>query len=355
MMEAYKSGGFGKNEYRMVYTQPGEVLKFGTQFEENPYLRTGVPQRMGSVERLDYTTSVYENGIEYKKTAYVYLPYCYDKNDSSRKYNVLYFQHGNTCEPAMFAVGGNKYMFDMLFDSGELDPCIIVFVSYYMDPMRDAAIRTQTGGAEAGDGWTPGIPGNFHREIVQNIIPIIEDKYNTYYKDALQDEYDKYEKNGMTVPLFESMDNAIIATRDHRAFAGYSRGGAWTWRMLHHAFPYFRWYCPTSGAVCCDKPLPMPPGSAPFPTFTDEEILDYVTAPIKANPDLPFYIYAASGGPMDGASMRHQMKLLSESEGFSFGPDPAVNNIYYSLSDYYHTDYLVPYYFWNYLKILFKI
>ena len=57
----------------------------------------------------------------------------------------------------------------------------------------------------------------------------------------------------------------------------------------------------------------------------------------------------------DGPGMRLQIKLLTEQEGFSYGPDPAKNNIYYALSDYYHTDYLVPYYFWNYLKILFRI
>ena len=322
------------SEFRKVYTQPGEVLDYQTVFEENPYLRTGVPERMGTVERIDYTTAVYENGITYHKTAYAYLPYCYDRDDKSRKYNVLYFQHGNTCEPAMFAIGGNKYMFDMLFDSGELDPCIIVFVTYYMDPMRDADVRIQTGGAEAGDGWTPGIPGNYDREIVQDIIPTVEMRFNTY----------------LEVPSEEG----IKATRDHRAFSGYSRGGGWTWRMFHYAFEYFRWFCPTSGGISCDKPLPMPPGSGPFPTCTDEEVVDYITAPIKAHPELPFYIYAASGGPRDGRGMRLQMKLLTETEGFSYGPDPTVNNIYYALSDYYHTDYLVPYYMWNYLKILFK-
>ena len=159
------------SKFRKVITMPGEVLNYETVFEENPYLRTGVPEKMGTVERIDYTTAVYENGKTYNKTAYAYLPYCYDKNDKSKKYNVLYFQHGNTCDPTMFALGGNKYMFDMLFDSGELDPCIIVFVTYYMDPMRDADIRTQTGGAESCDGWTPGIPGNYHIEIVQDIIP----------------------------------------------------------------------------------------------------------------------------------------------------------------------------------------
>ncbi len=322
------------SEFRKVLTKAGEVLNYGTEFEENPYLRTGVPERMGTVERFDYSTSVYENGRTYNKTAYVYLPYCYDKEDKNRKYNVLYFQHGNTCEPAMFAIGGNKYMFDMLFDSGELDPCIIVFVTYYMDPMRDADIRTQTGGAEAGDGWTPGIPGNYYKEIVQDIVPGIESRYHTY--------------------LEEATDAGVKASRDHRAFSGYSRGGAWTWRMFHYTFEYFRYFCPTSGGISCDKPLPMPPGSGPFPTCTDEEILDYVTAPIKENPGLPFFIYAASGGKRDGAGMRVQMKLLTDQPCFSYGSDPSKNNICYALSDYYHTDYLIPYYFWNYLKVLFK-
>ncbi len=325
------------SEFRKVITKPGEVLDYETVFEENPYLRTGVPEKMGTVERLDYETAVYENGKTYKKTAYVYLPYCYDKEDKSRKYNVLYFQHGNTCEPAMFAIGGNKYMFDMLFDSGELDPCIIVFVTYYMDPMRDAEVRIlHGGGAEAGDGWTEGIPGNYYKEIVQDIVPLVETKYNTYLEDP--------------------SEAGVKATRDHRAFSGYSRGSIWTWRMFHHAFEYFRWYCPTSGGIYCDAALPTPPRSKPTPTFTEEEIADYITAPLKAHPELPFFIYVANGGLRDGGTaLRNQIRMLTELPGFSYGTDPRKNNIYYSISDYYHTDYLVPYYFWNYLKILFKL
>ena len=321
-------------EFRKVITKPGEVLAYETVFEENPYLRTGVPEKMGTVERYDYSTSVYEDGKTYNKTAYVYLPYCYDKDDKDRKYNVLYFQHGNTCEPAMFAVGGNKFMFDMLFDSGELDPCIIVFITYYMDPMRDADVRIQTGAAESGDGWTPGIPGNYDKEIVKDIIPGVELKYNTYLTGASEED--------------------VIASRDHRAFSGYSRGCSWTWRMFHYGFPYFRYWCPTSGGIDCDKPVPLPIGSGPLPSNTDEEITNYILTPIKANPDLPFFIYAASGGKMDGPWMRHQIKLLTELEGFSYGDDPKKNNILYALSDYYHTDYLIPYYFWNYLKVIFK-
>ena len=75
-----------------------------------------------------------------------------------------------------------------------------------MDPMRDADVRTQTGGAEAGDGWTPGIPGLYYKEIVKDILPGVEMKYNTYLTDP--------------------SDEGLKATRDHRAFAGYSRGAA---------------------------------------------------------------------------------------------------------------------------------
>ena len=118
------------SEYRKVITRPGEVLAYETVFEENQYLRTGVPRRLGTVERIDYTTAVYENGKTYRKTAYAYLPYCYDPEDKERKYNVLYYQHGNTCEPSIFAIGGNKPMIDMLFESGEIDPVIMVSVTF---------------------------------------------------------------------------------------------------------------------------------------------------------------------------------------------------------------------------------
>ncbi len=323
-------------EFRKIVTKPGEVIPYETVFEENCRLRTGVPEKIGRVERLEYDTAVYENGKTYHKYAYVYLPWCYERDDKTRKYNVLYFQHGNTCDPDMFAVGGNRYMFDMLFDSGELDPCIIVFVTYYMDPMRDAAVRRSSGDAEAGDGETLGIPANFDKEIIRDIIPAVETKYNTY--------------------LSEPTDAGIKATRDHRAFSGYSRGSVWTWRMFHQAIEYFRWFCPTSSGTTCGTRVGLAPGPGrAFPTFADEQVVDYITAPIKAHPELPFFIYAGCGGMRDTPGMRRQIELLCKQSLFSYGSDPAKNNLLFSLSDFYHTDYLVPYYLWNYLKILFKV
>ena len=39
---------------------------------------------------------------------------------------------------------------------------------------------------------------------------------------------------------------AIKASRDHRAFSGYSRGAVMTWRMLHYGFEYFKYFAPMS-------------------------------------------------------------------------------------------------------------
>ena len=312
-------------EFRKLVTLPGEVIDFETVFEENPLMRTGVPTKPGKVERLDYTTTVYGDQV-FNKTAYVYLPFGYDPEDKEKKYNVLYFQHGNTCEPAMFAVGGNKPMFDMLFENSKIDPCIIVFITYYMNPMGDAEQRTFGGQAPAGDGQYESIPGLYYREVVEDIVPAVELKYNTY--------------------LTEGTDEAIKATRDHRCFAGYSRGSAMTWRMIHYDLEYFRWFCPMSCFCWGDEKAGT--------ILSEEDAINYVTAGMRAHPELPFFIFASNGYKNDVVPMNTQMKYLTKAPGFSFGPDPEKNNIYFALSDFYHTDYLVPYYLWNSMKVVFK-
>ncbi len=313
-------------QFRKVITRPGDVIGFETVFEDNDTLRTGVPAKKGTVERVDYRTSVYEDGKTYEKYCYVYLPYCYDPDDTSRKYNVLYYQHGNTCEPSIFSIGGNKPMLDMLFDSGEIEPCIIVSTTYYFDPMGDAEERLMTGMVPAGDGFWPGIRPNFHKEVIEDIIPAVEMRYNTYLDDPSAD--------------------GIRRSRDHRCFSGYSRGAKMTWAMLHHCLEYFRWFSPMSCHATCDglddRELDM------------DECIEYITSGIKAAPDLPFYIYATNGGPEDIQIMNVQMDILTKLPCFSYGTDPEKNNIFYSVSDFYHTDYPVPYYYWNSLKVIFS-
>ena len=312
------------SERKIVTHAPGELIDFETVFTLNPDIE-GTPTKLGHVEHVEYKTAVYEDGKTYRKYCNVYLPYCYDPADKSRKYNVLYYQHGNTCDPEIFA-GQFRTRFDMLFESGEIEPCIIVSTTYYFDVGVDVATRKRTGGVPAGDGGWPGVKPNFYREVVEDIIPAVELKYNTYLEDGSPE--------------------AIKATRDHRAFSGYSRGAVATWYVFHNAFEYFKWYAPMSCMTTAGKRIREP--------VSEQDVMDYLQAPIKAHPELPFYIFATNGGPNDVAQMTEQMKYIPKGECFSYGKDPEKNNIYFSVSEFRHTDLLVPYYYWNSLQVLFK-
>lgn len=313
------------SELKTIIHKAGEVIDFETVFVENQGLR-GEPKKIGRVERVDYTTSVYEDGVTYPKYCNVYLPYCYDPNDKDRKYNVLYYQHGNTCDPEIFAVPENRKLFDMLFESGEIDPCIIVSTTYYFDVTKDVEERRRSGQVPAGDGGWPHAKPNFYREVVEDIIPAVELRYNTYLTDASPE--------------------AIRATRDHRAFSGYSRGSVATWNIFHNDFAYFRWFAPMS----CHTTA----GHAIREEITPEQVLDYVQQPVREHPELPFFIFASNGYPNDVAPMTEQMKYIPKGEVFSYGTDPVKNNIFFALSDFTHTDLLVPFYYYNSLKVFFK-
>ena len=316
------------SERKTIIRKPGEIIDFETVFELNPAIEEAEPAKKGRMVRVDYTTDVYEYGVTYPKYCNVYLPYCYDANDQDRKYNVLYYQHGNTCDPELFNTPETIKRFDNLFDSGEIDPCIIVCTTYYFDPVRDAEVRKKTGFAPAGDNGMSGNPPNFYREVVESIIPAVETRFNTYLTDGSKE--------------------GIKATRDHRAFSGYSRGADSTWNMIHNAFEFFRWYAPMSCMTTTGRGLHY--------ELTDEEVIDYVSYQISRKPELPFFIYATNGDPeRDVKRMNDQMKFLTKAPGFSYGPDPQKNNIFFGISEFYHSDLLVPYYYWNTLKVLFKL
>jgi len=314
------------SDIKTIIHPAGEVIDFETVFLENAHIY-GEPSKVGRFERIDYTTDVYEDGVTYPKYCNVYLPYCYDPEDKSRKYNVMYYQHGNTCDPDLFTREANKKRLDCLFDTGEIEPCILVFTTYYFDCVKDADIRRQTGSVPAGDGNWDGVKANFYREVVEDILPAVESRYNVYAEGTTPEQ--------------------LKAARDHRGFSGYSRGSVCTWYILHNDFEYFRWYAPMSCHTVCGKGIRG--------QITPEEVVDYVTAPIKAHPELPFFIFASNGYPKDVAPMTEQMKYLPKAPEFSFGKDPAKNNFFFALSDFTHTDELAPFYYYNSLQTLFKL
>lgn len=314
-------------EARTITHKAGEIIPFETNFIENPAIGWE-PTRTGHFERVEYTTDVYEDGLVHPKYCNVYLPWCYDPADKDRKYNVVYYQHGNTCDPDIFTAEKTKKTIDCLFSSDEIEPVIMVFTTYYFDVTKDVETRKKTGDVPAGDGGYGGgyIAPNYYKEVVKDILPAVETKYNTY----------------TTGPS----DEEIRAARDHRAFTGYSRGSVCTWYILHNDFEYFRYYAPMSCHTSCGKKV--------FDPVTPEEVVEYITGPMKAHPELPFYIFGSNGYPNDVKPMTEQMKFLPLEDIFSFGKDPKVNNLYFALSDFEHDDLYAPWYFYNSLQVLFK-
>ena len=318
-----------ESRIRRIIHPAGELMDYETVFEENTAMaeKTG---KYGRFERVDYMTDAYDDGISYPKFCNVYLPWCYDPADKDRRYNVMYYQHGNTCDPDLFTGPEVKDLLDGVFASGAVEPCILVFTTYYFDVTKDVETRKTTGDVPAGDGGgfsgNPTIAPNFYREVVEDIIPAVELKYNTY--------------------LTSASDEAIRAARDHRGFSGYSRGCVCTWYILHHDFEYFRYYSPMSCMTTAGKKI--------NDTVTEQEVVDYLTAPMKAHPELPFFIYASDGYPNDVPAMIDQLKYVTREPVFSYGQDPQKNNFFFAVSDFPHSDLLCPHYFYNSLQVLFR-
>jgi S-formylglutathione hydrolase FrmB len=142
------------------------------------------------------------------KKCNVYLPPCYDQNDTDTRYNVLYLLHG---------VGGNRNewltsngktdgnfvicnIFDNLIANGDIDPMIIVFPDG-----RSACDWTDCSFNSEGTNMLGFY--YFDYELRYDLIPFIESKYNTYAK------------------IKETSPEGMAYNRLHRAIAGLSMGG----------------------------------------------------------------------------------------------------------------------------------
>jgi len=313
----------------------GEDMVFDVMPEGYNYYPT---EHKGTIERLYYTTDAYDDGKTYNKYVTVYLPYGYDPEDTETRYNVLYFQHGNASSPnALWDAGVPKFntlnMIDNMFDPDHqlMDPMIIISPTYYFD-CDENTIHTTPDNGPAGDGRYEGIPANYYREIVEDLIPQIESRYNVYCEDFSEE--------------------GIKASRDHRAFSGYSRGSVCTWYILHHDLEYFGYFMPMSANILPEgKPL-----GAEGASMTDEEAFLYEKEALDEHPELDVFIFATAGGEKDGAgqNMIPQMKeFYAHPETFSYGLDPETNNFYFALSEFRHMDLVMPYTLYNARNILF--
>ena len=313
-----------------------EVLDFDLTFDTiSDAYKDFDAEHKGSDMIIHYTTDAYEDGVTYDKWCRVYLPYGYDSEDTETKYDVIYFNHGNNSSPNdWFKPGhGKTNVFDNIMDPeyGFLEPCIVVCPSYYFYTEEDKWHTPPNTDTSAGDGQCEGIVPNYYKELVEDIIPAVEGQLNTYCEDTSEE--------------------GIIASRDHRACGGFSRGGACTWYLFSHDLPYIKYWIPMSGHCLRDTD---PLNAAVDP----EDSYQYLKEAVEANPDYDFFIFATAGGAKDSAceNMARQIKnFLGHEDGiFSYGLDPLKNNFYFTASDSGHSDARFADYLYNIKDVLFN-
>ena len=174
--------------------------------------------RQGTVERLDYATLDYAgSGGAVTKTATVYLPYGYDPEDAATRYDILYLMHGWGGHPGeYFEYGSLKNTFDQMIARDDMKPAIIVSASFY-NPNSSTDFGSSVAQLR-----------QFHQDFENALMPAVEGKYKTYAASP--------------------SDADLKASRDHRAFGGFSLGSVTTWMAFCYDTDYIRYFLPMSGS-----------------------------------------------------------------------------------------------------------
>lgn len=203
-----------------------------------------------STEYITYTHN------DHTKDAVVYLPPEYDE---TKKYNIVYIVGGvSTNETAYFGEPGSnrriKNMLDNMILNGDIETCIFVNLSFY--PSHDIKF---------GDIDTDVLLNDFNDELREAVIPAVESTYSTYAKDTT------YE--------------GIKASREHRAFAGFSLGGAVAWHILGEDVDYFARFIPMSAGCFNDDRDDQ--------TYFGEDLIEKLSDSDLDRYD--FFVYACEG------------------------------------------------------------
>jgi len=187
----------------------------------------------GSVEELSYETHSYcleaqeENQgkeIKIEKKLQVYLPYGYDK---TKKYDVVYLLHGtgDNQEYWLTKMGATtRNVVDNMIHDKKCKPFLLVCPTYY-SPLTPYQTTEDYENDPHADDW----PKYFYTELKKDIVPLVESHYSTYAEGKVD------EAN-------------LVATRDHRAFAGLSRGSMTVANSgFLHCLDYFSYFGNYSG------------------------------------------------------------------------------------------------------------
>lgn len=274
----------------------------------DPKFYDAASEQPGTVVKVEYTTDAY--GEELTNWVNVYVPYGYDE---TKQYNIIYFLHG-TNEDQNSYIGDEraKNTMDNIIEVGKAEPFLMVFPTYYYN-YADRAID---------------IPA-FRDELRNDIMPAVESQFSTYAETA--------------------DDAGFEASREHRAIGGYSRGSYATWHMMNGMLDTAKWWLPMSAAISGEAEMEVP-----GPSYAEQ--VAWLVDALNSQPDYDYFIFLCSGGPRD-MMYEFEMGLVAEmlkNDTFSYGMDPAVNNMFFSLSQEVHQTLQGRLYFYNAFDIIFK-
>lgn len=244
----------------------------------------------GRLVTLDYQTresfNYYNNGQILTKNAVVYLPAVYDGQTPS---NVFYLMHGGWSNETTYLGTPDhprefKNVLDHAMADGIMTPMIVVCPTYNNLSSNDSSDYE----------LALALTANYYHELLHDLLPAVANRFTTYAKtSSLAD---------------------LRASRDHRAFAGFSMGSVTTWRIFEHALAYFRYFFPSSGAV----------------SNSGEELVNAVQKAGLSWHD--FYIFAASG-TRDFAYPEFTQQIRSMvqhySNTFRYADNEREGNLYY--------------------------
>lgn len=192
-------------------------------FRETPsgYSQQVPESQRGSVEKVSYTATY--QGKTYNKSALVYLPAGYGTN-TWQKYNVMYILHGYGGGFTAYLGGEGrnstaeiKLLLDHMVADKIINPAIFVFPEYY----PDRSFKTDS---YITDG--PLVKAFVRDEFTKALVPAVESRYRTY--------------------LQATDDAELKASRAHRAFGGFSMGGAAAWYAFQYGLAYAQYFLPAA-------------------------------------------------------------------------------------------------------------
>lgn len=267
----------------------------------------------GTVEELTYDSLDYvRDEAPVRKTAFVYLPYGYDANDTETRYNIVYLMHGwGGHAGEYFDYTATKNVFDHMIENGDIEPMIFVSATFYNEN-SDTDFSSSIEEFRA-----------FHLDFENHLMPAVEGKYHTWSEGTTPEDF--------------------AASRDHRAFGGFSLGSVTTWLQFCHDADYIRWFLPMSGS------------SWYYGTYGDFQIkrnVDHIEEVVRDRNlnERGYFIYHAVGTQ---DAVKSQSLMMADEMLSRNGVFPPEHYVFYQKEGGFHDFDAVQEYLYNALPLFF--